>query len=59
MFDKKFTLTFKIDNDAFVEDKFAEVALTLNQIAKSVKKGEDIGRIWDKNGNLIGEWYFE
>jgi len=59
----EFSLTFRIDNAAFVEDPAAEVARILRDVAGKVERGEGFTAgdahmrpIRDSNGNRIGEY---
>ena len=50
-----FTLKIKTDNAAFVENKGAEVARIMRELAKRIEETEkDNGYVLDINGNTVG-----
>jgi hypothetical protein len=54
----KFKIEFDCDNDAFVVNPEAEVADLLENVAYRVKQGETYGKVFDTNGNSVGNWEF-
>jgi hypothetical protein len=51
-------IIFKTDNASFEDgNATAEAKRILLKIAKLVEQGETEGKIFDINGNLIGNWY--
>lgn len=51
-----FTLSIKIDNDAFLPDPSIEVARILEELAEIVEKSYSIGqrKLYDRKGNKVG-----
>ena len=49
-------IQFKTDNDAFVDDRSGSVAAILRNIAGKIETGEIEGKVFDVNGNSIGDW---
>jgi hypothetical protein len=57
----RFTLTIACDNAAFDDNKAAEVARILIELAERLNDGpEDAtsGKLLDLNGNTVGFWNF-
>lgn len=52
-----FKITLNTANAAF-EDKAAETARILRDIAQRVAEGDQHGNVRDINGNTIGSWSF-
>lgn len=54
-----FTATINsLGNSAFGDDREAEVARLLREVAKRVEDGAESGTIKDINGNTVGEFSF-
>ena len=51
-----FSLTIKCDNAAFGEDPEGEVIRILQKLVADVQRGNGEGRVFDINGNSVGEW---
>lgn len=52
-----FTLTMDTGNSAFENDEGGEVARILRVAADRIEHGRtDVGRLWDANGNTVGEY---
>jgi hypothetical protein len=54
-----FSLEFKCDGAAFVDDPQREVARILRLVAQKVIAGETEQAVHDVNGNNVGEWNLE
>ena len=59
----EFSLTFRMNNAAFVDDPAGEVARILREVAGNVERGEgftigenEMRPIRDSNGNRVGEY---
>lgn len=55
---KQFVLSIECENAAFNECEKEEVARILREVSDKLERGEEIGRVRDFNGNLVGEWMF-
>ena len=54
-----FSLSMNCDNAAFDgNDKGLEVSRILRETAQQVEDGYEGGKIFDSNGNSVGEWRF-
>jgi hypothetical protein len=49
-------INFQTDNAAFSDDKSFETIRILNTVINKIEEGENDGKIFDINGNKIGEW---
>jgi len=54
---KKFTLEIDLGDDAMKTG--ADVASALENVARRVCQGADVGKIRDANGNTVGRFEFE
>lgn len=55
-----FSLNFATDNAAFTENREAEIARILREIADNVQRGPyESGRVRDGNGNSVGAWHID
>lgn len=50
----KFTLTVKMGNDAM--QTLEDVAEVLHTVQNGLERGESAGRVFDYNGNAVGNW---
>ena len=56
----EFTLTFDMGNAAFDDGNAPEeCARILRIVAGKVSSGQEVGMIWDSNGNRVGTWSAE
>ena len=54
----KFALDFNTDNEAFSDDKCAEIARILREVIDQIENNsQDTRKIYDLNGNEIGTWW--
>jgi len=49
------SISIETDNDAFVDDRNAELARILHDLADKIEAGNDVSVIRDMNGNTVGE----
>lgn len=55
-----FKLQFDTSNDSFqFGNQSAEIKRILREIINLVEAGDEAGKIFDENGNKIGEWGFD
>lgn len=54
-----FSLEFKTSNAAFEDDPAVECGLILQRISRLLTEGAIFGKVYDTNGNHIGEWVLE
>jgi hypothetical protein len=54
--DIKFECTIESGNDAFSENPHAEVISILTQVIRKLQSNHDCGRLYDSNGNRVGEF---
>jgi hypothetical protein len=47
------------DEEAIVQETNHEVARILQVVTKQLLNAQDEGKIFDVNGNAVGEYYFE
>lgn len=52
----KFSLNFKMDNEAFADYMEGEVKQILHDVGEHVTQGRTAGKVFDSNGNSVGEW---
>lgn len=52
----EFRILFKIDNDAFVDGRDAEIARILRDVADRLDEGQSGGNVRDYNGNTVGDF---
>ena len=52
----QFTLTFKTDNAAFVEDVECQIIEILDHCANEIGDGQRSGNVRDEHGNTIGQF---
>ncbi len=57
--DAGFRLLISTDNAAFEDAKGEEVARILRTVADQVESGQGSGKVYDVNGNAVGEFRFE
>lgn len=50
----KFTLTIRLGNDAM--QTLEDVAEVLHTVQNGLERGDSTGRVFDYNGNAVGEW---
>lgn len=58
----EFVLRFTTENAAFTQDAAGEVSRILHAVAVRVfvdAATENYGRVYDSNGNSIGEWAYD
>jgi hypothetical protein len=51
-----FKLKIKTDNEAFTDDKKAEIIRILKDAILKLEQGNERGILLDVNGNLVGEF---
>ncbi len=53
-----FKLTVKTDNAAFEDNAQAELRRILQEIARTLNGLDDSGKVYDINGNHVGDWHW-
>lgn len=51
-----FSFTIRTDNDAFDDDRNAEISRLLDEAAQRVRRGDVSGMLRDANGNTVGSY---
>jgi hypothetical protein len=55
----EFVVRFSVENAAFDDDRSAGIAGCLAEVTRMIDAGRQHGKIWDANGNVIGEFGLE